>query len=91
MIRLNVFLTVEEANRPKVLEVAKELTAHSIKEDGCVAYDIFESATRPQVLMFCETWKDEEALANHEKSEVFQKNIVIMKELTQVKIEKFTF
>jgi len=91
MIRLNVFLWVEEANRTKVLDAAKELTAASVKEEGCIAYDIFESATRPNVLMFCETWKDTEAWENHEKTDVFKKNIVIMKELTTAKVERFDF
>jgi quinol monooxygenase YgiN len=91
MIRLNVFISVEDVNRAKVLGAAKELTAASLKEDGCVAYDVFESATRPNVLMICETWKDSETLTNHEKSASFIKNIAILKELTTIKVEKFEF
>jgi len=91
MIRLNVFISVEDVNSAKVLGAAKELTAASLKEDGCVAYDVFESATRPNVLMICETWKDSETLSNHEKSASFIKNIAILKELTTVKVEKFEF
>ena len=67
MIRLNVFISVEDVNRARVLDAAKELTAASLKEDGCIAYDVFESATRPNVLLICETWKDSEALSQHEK------------------------
>jgi quinol monooxygenase YgiN len=37
MIRLNVFISVEDVNRAKVLDAAKELTAASVKEDGCIA------------------------------------------------------
>ena len=91
MIRLNVFISVENVNSAKVLGAAKELTAASLKEDGCVAYDVFESATRPNVLMICETWKDSETLTNHEKSAAFIKNIAILKELTTIKVEKFEF
>jgi len=91
MIRLNVFISVEDVNSAKVLGAAKELTAASLKEDGCVAYDVFESATRPNVLMICETWKDSETLTNHEKSAAFIKNIAILKELTTIKVEKFEF
>ena len=91
MIRLNVFISVEDVNRAKVLDAAKELTAASLKEDGCVAYDVFESATRSNVLMICETWKDSETLTNHEKSASFIKNIAILKELTTIKVEKFEF
>ena len=91
MIRLNVFISVENVNSAKVLGAAKELTAASLKEDGCVAYDVFESATRPNVLMICETWKDSETLTNHEKSASFIKNIAILKEFTTIKVEKFEF
>ena len=91
MIRLNVFITVEDVNRANVLAAAKELTASSVKENGCVAYDIYESATRPDVLLICETWKDSEALSIHEKQPSFIKNIAILKELTTIKVEKFEF
>ena len=39
MIRLNVFVRVNETNREKAIEAAKELTACSLKEEGCIAYD----------------------------------------------------
>ena len=38
MIRLNVFVRVNETNREKAIEAAKELTACSLKEEGCIAY-----------------------------------------------------
>ena len=56
MIRLNVFIRTTESNREELLRTARELTAASVKDAGCIAYDIFESATRPDVLMICETW-----------------------------------
>ena len=91
MIRLNVFISVEDVNRATVLAAAKGLTAASVKEEGCIAYDIFESATRPNVLLICETWKDSETLADHEKQAAFIKNIAILKEFTKIKVEKFDF
>ena len=33
MIRLNVFIQVEESNRNEVIEVAKELVAQSLKDN----------------------------------------------------------
>ncbi|MDD3323306.1 MAG: antibiotic biosynthesis monooxygenase [Paludibacter sp.] len=91
MIRLNVFISVEAVNRAKVLYAAIELTASSVKEEGCIAYDIFESATRSNVMLICETWKDSEALSNHEKGATFIKNIDILKEFASIKLEKFNF
>ncbi len=91
MIRLNVFISPEGVNRSKVLDAAKELTAFSVKEDGCIAYDVYESATRPNVLLICETWKDSEALNNHQGTAHFIKNIAILQEFSEIKLEKFDF
>ena len=66
MIRLNVFIRTTATNREETVATAKELVAASLKDAGCVAYDLFESATRPDVLMICETWSDAKALAAHE-------------------------
>ena len=51
MIRLNVFIRTTESNREELVRTAKELAAASLKDEGCVAYDLFESATRSDVLM----------------------------------------
>ena len=91
MIRLNVFIQVENVNHANVLDAAKELTATSVKEEGCIAYDVFESATRPNVFLICETWKDSKALSNHEKGDSFIKNIAVLKEFAAIKVEKFEF
>ena len=43
MIRLNCFIKVAEENRATVVNAAKALVEASRKEDGCLAYDLFES------------------------------------------------
>ena len=63
MIRLNVFIRTTDSNREEVVNTARELVAASLKDEGCVAYDLFESTTRNDVLMICETWSDAKALA----------------------------
>ena len=57
MLRLNCFIKVAEENRATVVNAAKALVEASRKEDGCLAYDLFESATIPEHLMICETRK----------------------------------
>ena len=91
MIRLNVFIQVKEAQRAEVINVAKELVAASLKDKGCVAYDLFESSTRPDVLMICVTWKDADALSIHEQTAHFVSYVGKMKELSEMKLEKFNF
>lgn len=91
MIRLNCFVQVSEENKKEVLEAAKRLTEASLKQEGCVAYDIFESATRPDVLMFCETWRDNLALKAHADSEEFKKEVAVIQSLAKMKLESFDF
>lgn len=91
MIRVNVFIKVEERNYPSVLEAAKELTAKSLKDAGCIAYDIFASATRKDVLMICETWSDEKSLEAHMKTPHFVELVAKMEVHAAMKIEKFEF
>ena len=40
MIRLNVFVRVNESNREEAIKAAKELTACSLKEEGCIAVEM---------------------------------------------------
>ncbi|WP_300725979.1 putative quinol monooxygenase [uncultured Bacteroides sp.] len=91
MIRLNVFIQVKDENREAVVSAAKELVAASLKDNGCVAYDLFESATRKDVLMICETWKDEASLDAHSASAHFTTLVPKIESLAAMKIEKFNF
>ena len=91
MIRLNCFVSVKEENRKEVLDAARRLTEASLKQEGCIAYDIFESATRPDVLMFCETWRDQAALDAHATSEVFIKETKLIHDLADLKLERLSF
>ena len=91
MLRLNCFIRVSAEKKETVLEAAKRLTAASLEQNGCVAYDIFESATRPDVMMICETWRDQAALDAHSASEVFVREVGIMRASAEMKLEVFEF
>ena len=91
MIRLNVFIQVSEENKAEVEKTAKELVACSLKDEGCIAYDVFESATRPDVLMICETWKDVASLAAHSNTPHFTTLVPKLESLGTMKLEKFEF
>ena len=91
MIRLNCFFQAKEGRLNDALAAAKTLTAASLKQDGCIAYDVFESATRPGILLICETWRDESALAAHSASDPFVKYVAVINESGTMKIEKFEF
>ena len=91
MIRLNCFVQVSAENRAELLAIAKDLVAKSLNDKGCIAYDVFESATRPEVLMICETWTDAACLDVHMHAPHFTELVPKIEALGQMKIEQFTF
>lgn len=91
MIRLNVFIRTTEADRERTIRTARELVEASLRDEGCVSYDLYESATRREVLMICETWRDAAALAAHEAAPNFLSLVPRLRELGELKPEKFEF
>ncbi|MCF2602365.1 MAG: putative quinol monooxygenase [Prevotella sp.] len=91
MIRLNCFIQVSAENRAELLAISKELVAKSLNDNGCIAYDIFESATRPEVMMICETWKDAACLDVHMHAPHFTELVPKIQALGAMKIEQFEF
>ena len=94
MIRLNAFFEVKDTtNVEEVKRLGTELVNASRNDNGNVSYDLFLSATRPLVMMFCETWKDEEVLKAHMASEHFTRLVPAIEALTKngLKLEKFEF
>ena len=91
MIRLNVFIRTTESNRDELVTTARELTAASLRDEGCVAYDLYESATRRDVLLICETWQDEASLAAHARQPHYTVLGPRLRELGEMKTEKFVF
>ncbi len=92
MVRLNVFILIEESSkRAEILDVAMRLVEYSLKDEGCIGYDAFTSISRDDVVMICETWKDEASLKKHEKSEHFRALVPRLQELGTMTLEKFDF
>ncbi len=90
MIRLNVFIHVSAENRASMLAEAKAMVEKSLKDSGCISYDVYESATRPNELMICETWYDDKALDAHSATPHFAQHVGNMKKLGRLKTERFS-
>ena len=92
MIRLNCFFQADGADEYKdALRAAVSLTEKSRKHEGCVAYDVFQSATRSDVFMICETWSDQPALYAHSAPSEFSKLVGEIEKCGKLKLEKFEF
>ncbi len=49
----------------KLLEAAKAVIAATRKEEGCIFYDLHQSITEPNQVVFVERWTSREALGKH--------------------------
>lgn len=66
-------------------------TEQSQRHEGCIAYNVFRSATRPDVFLICETWKDLASLDKRSDTPEFKKYSPMMRQCGQMKVEKFEF
>lgn len=89
MLRLNCFFQAKEGQYQRAIEAAMALVAKSQKHEGCIAYDAFESATRPDVFSIIETWQDQACLDAHSATPEFKEYVDIMSECCEIKIEQF--
>lgn len=87
MLRLNCFFKAKEGEYGRALEAAIALVAKSQKHAGCIAYDAFESATRPDVFCIIETWQDQASLDAHSQTPEFKEYVGIMQECGELKVE----
>lgn len=90
MIRLNCFFKAHsESDYKEALRAAVALTEKSQNHEGCLAYDIFQSATRADVFMICETWENRDVLKAHSETPEFVENVAVINRCGEMKIESF--
>jgi quinol monooxygenase YgiN len=49
----------------KVFAVARQTVAATVKEDGCISYDMYQSVSDPSRLVVVERWASRAALSRH--------------------------
>lgn len=92
MIRLNVFILIEETSlRQQVIEAATELVELSLHDQGVIDYEAFQSLTATDHFFICETWKDQQSLDRHMATDHFRRLVARLQELGTMTLEKFTF
>lgn len=91
MIRLNCFFKAKPGKYNEALEATIALVVASQQQEGCIAYDVFESGTRKDIFMICETWANQEVLDAHSASDVFKTLVPQIEACGELKLEKFEF
>lgn len=68
MIIVIARLAIRPGSAPHLREPARICIEETRKEEGCIAYDLFESVTEPDCLVFVERWETREALSRHART-----------------------
>lgn len=68
MIIVIARLVIHPGSIPQLREPARLCIEETRKEEGCIAYDLFESTTEPDCLVFVERWETREALSRHART-----------------------
>ncbi len=65
-----------------------ENAANSVREDGCLQFDIVYSRDDANDFIFYEVYKDEDALASHRQTPHYLKYFALMQELGDKAVRK---
>ncbi len=65
MIFVIATLRAKPGMAARIIEVAKPCIEGTRKEKGCISYDIHQSQTDPDTLVFVERWESRDNLAGH--------------------------
>lgn len=92
MIRLNVSMIAETSeNAQKLVEVATELVAFSLRDKGCISYDLYQSKTNDERYMIIETWESREDLKAHSETEHFKRLVPELEKYSTLTMVEFEF
>lgn len=71
MIKVIARSIIKENHLSEALEIYKLLVAETVKETGCISYELFQELNNPNSLTLIEEWDDMEALQRHTKTPHF--------------------
>lgn len=92
MIRINASMIIEMSeNRKPLMDAAIELVEFSLRDKGCLGYDLYKSQTNDDRMMIIETWESEEDLKAHMESEHFRRLVPKLQKYSTMTMEKFDF
>lgn len=71
MINVVVILEIDPARVDEFLEVIRLNAAESVREPGCLRFEVNQSREQPNLFALSEQYRDAQALEEHTKTEHF--------------------
>lgn len=69
---INASFFIKENQRENFLTDTKELISETRKEEGCLAYNLYESLEERNTFIMVEKWKDQIAIDIHNQNPLLQ-------------------
>ncbi len=73
----------QEGKIDEGIALYNQLIEETIKEDGCIKYELYQDIKEPHILTMIEEWEDLTKLNAHEDSEHFIRIFPLLNELTE--------
>ena len=71
MIKVIARSVIKENHLPDALKIYKLLVTETVKESGCITYELFQELDNSNNLTLIEEWEDMEALQRHTQTPHF--------------------
>lgn len=81
MIKVVAKMTLKQGKAEEMKTVAAGLIAETVKEEGNIAYQLYQEIKNPEVVFFIEEWESNEALRQHAKSKHFKEAMTSISEM----------
>ena len=69
MIIVHGIIPIKAAQRDRALDLAREMSAATRTEDGCISYEFYVGLRDPNTLILLQEWENMDALAGHLRTE----------------------
>lgn len=84
MVKVIARSIIKENSLPEALALYQLLVQETVKEQGCISYELFQELDTPNNLTLIEEWEDLEALKRHTETSHF---ITLVQQLAQFEKE----
>lgn len=81
MIKVIAKMTLQDGKFEEMKTIATKLVTATVKEEGNIAYQLFQDKNNPNIVIFVEEWENEQALKAHTMTEHFKEAIALIKDL----------
>jgi len=89
MISIVAKFIVNKGEESKFMELVNPLIKASLAEAGCIEYALQKHTEKPDTYCLIEKWKDEEAIAFHNKTPHFTGTVPKLAELAKIEVDVY--